>query len=191
MATSRFRYLPRRRDRAVEDDSWLTRFLERAPVGVLATLDAGEPFVNSNLFVYRAEQRALYLHTARRGHTRDQADTPRSATFHAFVMGRLLPAGRALDYSVEYASATLYGRLCSVEHEAEAFRALGALMAKYAPQFTPGRDYEAATEQDLLRTSVMRLDVERWSGKRNARADAEGAYPYPLAAADLLGDPLG
>lgn len=189
MTTPRFRYRPRRRDRAVEDERWLERFLERAPVGVLATVDGGEPFAHGNLFVFDAARRTLHLHTARRGHTRDQARTPRPAAFHAFALGRLLPAPRAVDFSVEYASVTAYGTLTLVLDEAEAQRELHALMAKYAPSWPIPEAVDGASAEDLARTSVLRLSVTRLSGKRNRKPGAEGAYRYPVSDADLLDDP--
>ena len=43
----------RRPDRAVEEDAWIKQYLGQAAVGVLATSYEGQPFINSNLFVYR------------------------------------------------------------------------------------------------------------------------------------------
>jgi nitroimidazol reductase NimA-like FMN-containing flavoprotein (pyridoxamine 5'-phosphate oxidase superfamily) len=42
----------RRRDRAIQDESWIRAYLHRAPWGVLATSYDGQPFVNSNLFIF-------------------------------------------------------------------------------------------------------------------------------------------
>ena len=59
----------RRNDRAM-DDGWIRAFLATAPVGVVATVDDGQPFLNSNLFVYDESRHAIYVHTARTGRTR-------------------------------------------------------------------------------------------------------------------------
>ena len=40
----------RRNDRG-EDDRWIKEFLNRSPIGAIATADDGQPFINSNLFV--------------------------------------------------------------------------------------------------------------------------------------------
>ncbi|HSR42465.1 MAG TPA: pyridoxamine 5'-phosphate oxidase family protein, partial [Longimicrobiales bacterium] len=68
----------RRRDRAM-DDAWVRAFLEAAPFGFLATVADGQPFLNSNLFVYDPDRHALYLHTARTGRVNENlgADRPR------------------------------------------------------------------------------------------------------------------
>ncbi len=59
-----------RQDRAKED-AWIRAYLEAAPFGFLATVDDGQPFLNSNLFAYVDEPRVIYLHTAQRGRTRE------------------------------------------------------------------------------------------------------------------------
>ena len=96
----------RRSDRAVEDVAWIQNFLQRAPVGVLATASDGQPFINSNLFVYDQAAHAIYLHTARTGRTRTNVEANERVCFHAFEMGRLLPADTALEFSVEYGGVT-------------------------------------------------------------------------------------
>ena len=172
----------RRRDRA-EDDVWIQAFLKRAPIGILALPGPGAaaPHVNSNLFVYDADEHALIFHTSRVGAMRDlvTAGEPPQATFHAFAMGRLLPDVRALEFSVEYESVTAQGIIAVVDDPRAAEDALQRIMDKYAPHLSPGSDYETATAADLKRTAVYRLRIERWSGKRKAvEEDFPGAYRY-------------
>jgi nitroimidazol reductase NimA-like FMN-containing flavoprotein (pyridoxamine 5'-phosphate oxidase superfamily) len=40
----------KRKDRTVEDEAWVRAMLHRSPVGVLATTQDGQPYINSNLF---------------------------------------------------------------------------------------------------------------------------------------------
>ncbi|MEM8997089.1 MAG: pyridoxamine 5'-phosphate oxidase family protein, partial [Acidobacteriota bacterium] len=71
---------PRRRDRGVDDPAWIAELLGRVAVGVLATSCDGRPSLNPNLFVYDPGRRAIYLHTARTGRTRDDLEkNPRVA----------------------------------------------------------------------------------------------------------------
>lgn len=60
----------RRRDRAVEDEAWIKALLRRASLGVLATVYEGQPFLNSNLFVYDETSHVIYMHTASVGRTK-------------------------------------------------------------------------------------------------------------------------
>ncbi len=128
----------RRRDRA-RDDAWIRAFLHAVPFGILATVEDGRPFLNSNLFVYDDDAHALYFHTARTGRTPTNLARPAPVTFTAGVMGRLLPADEALEFSVEYASVVVFGQGRLVGDDGEARRALQMLLDRYAPHLEPGR----------------------------------------------------
>ena len=168
----------RRHDRAMGDD-WVRAFLKAAPAGVVATIDGDQPFLNSNLFVYDAERHAIYLHTARTGRTRSNTEGDGRVAFTAFEMGRLLPADEALEFSVEYAGVVAFGTATVVSDPDEAERGLQLLLDKYAPHLRPGRDYRSITADELRRTSVMRIDIESWSGKKKEeRPDFPGAFTY-------------
>lgn len=167
---------PRRRDRG-QDDGWIRAFLHGAPFGFLATVDEGRPFLNSNLFLYRDEEHAIYFHTARTGRTPENVARGGRCCFSAASMGRFLPAREALEFSVEYAAVVVFGTIAPVDALAARRRALEGIMARYAPHLKPGRDYRRITDDELRRTAVHRLDIESWSGKENtADPDFPGAY---------------
>ncbi len=174
----------RRRDRAVEDDVWIRAFLHRAPLGFLATVGAGgQPFLNSNLFVYDEPGNVIFMHTARLSRTRQNVEQHERVCFSATEMGRLLPAPTALDFSVEYASVVVFGRGSVVLEEATAIPALQLLLDKYAPHLHAGRDYRPPISEEVRRTSVYRIEIDEWSGKRKAvAADFPGAFVYGAAA---------
>ena len=169
----------RRRDRVVSDEAWIKAMLHGAGTGVLATVREGQPFVNTNLFVYDEDAGAIYTHTARVGETRDNVEGDERVAFTVFELGRLLPADTALEFSAEYASVVVFGRAAIVADQGEAGRALQALLDKYCPDLVSGTDYETFTTQDLDRTSVYRVTIEEWSGKRKvAPEDFPRARPY-------------
>ena len=149
-------------------------FIKQAPLGFLATVgDDGQPFLNSNLFVYDEDKHCIYLHTHRTGRTRDNFDGREKVAFSAAAMGRLLPAPEALEFSVEYAGVV-------VGDVVEAKAALQSLLDKYAPHLAAGEDYRPTTDEELARTAVYRIDIETWSGKqKEVEQDFPGAYPLP------------
>lgn len=182
----------RRRDRG-KDDAWVAAFLKRAAYGFLATLGkGGQPFLNSNLFVFddTGGGRRVYLHTHRTGRTRDNLEGDEKVAFSAVAMGRLLPAPEALEFSVEYAGVVAFGRGRVVEDRQEARAALQMLLDKYAPHLRPGVDYRATTNDELRRTAVYRIDIETWSGKqKEVSEDFPGAFslevpPVPFPERD-------
>jgi nitroimidazol reductase NimA-like FMN-containing flavoprotein (pyridoxamine 5'-phosphate oxidase superfamily) len=174
----------RRQDREVTDEGWIRDLLRRAPFGVLATVADGWPFANTNIFFFDDSRRALYLHTAKSGRTRANVEGDGRVCFTVSEMGRLLPAPVALSFSVEYRGVVVFGHARVVDDPDEARRALQALLDKYAPHLRPGRDYRPITDEELDRTTVYRVDVERWSGKqKQAPADFPGAFLYGQAPA--------
>jgi len=168
----------RRRDRA-QDEGWIRAFLQAGAWGTLATVSEGQPFINTNLYVYDEAAHAIYLHGARIGRTRSNIEAGGPACFNVSEMGRILPDDVALEFSVEYAGVTVFGLCTVVDDDDEAYRGLQMLMEKYAPQLQPDRDYRPASREDLDRTSVYRIDIEAWSGKMNEKdAGFPGAYWY-------------
>ena len=167
----------RRQDRAVEDESWIRSFLSRAPFGVLATTCADQPFVNPMHFVFDPAAPVIYVHTGKQGRLNTNLAANPKVCFCAAEMGRLLPGRRAGEFSGEYASVIVFGRAEVVSDDAEARRALQALLDKYFPRHQPTRDYEPITETDLSVTCVLRISIEAWSAKRNQKPpDFPGAF---------------
>jgi nitroimidazol reductase NimA-like FMN-containing flavoprotein (pyridoxamine 5'-phosphate oxidase superfamily) len=177
----------RRSDRAM-DDVWIVDLLHRAGYASLATVHEGQPFINTNLFVYDEAQNVIYMHTGRYGRTRSNVEEYERVCFSVSEIGRLLPADEALEFSVEYAGVAVFGTSRIVEGE-EAERALQLLLDKYAPHLKPGRDYRPTTPEELKRTSVFRIDIESWSGKRKqAEPDFPGAFLYGQMPAETGGN---
>jgi nitroimidazol reductase NimA-like FMN-containing flavoprotein (pyridoxamine 5'-phosphate oxidase superfamily) len=169
----------RRKDRRVNEDAWISSLLQRAPVGVLATVQAGQPYLNPNLFVYDEVRHAIYMHTARIGRTHDNIERGALVCFSVSEMGRLLPASEALEMSVEFSSVIVFGRAWVVEDETETARMLQMLLDKYFPHLKPGQDYRAIQLEELKRTAVYCIQIDAWSGKRKqVEADFPGAFNY-------------
>ncbi|NNF57103.1 MAG: pyridoxamine 5'-phosphate oxidase family protein [Rhodothermaceae bacterium] len=177
----------RRADRAVTDEAWIRATLHTAAYGTLATVHDGQPFLNSNLFVYDEARHAIYLHTAHVGRTKanvEAEDTGAPVCFGVFAMGRLLPADEALEFSVEYEGVTVFGTAQVVEDSEEAEHGLQLLLDKYAPHLRPGEHYRPITADELKRTAVYRVDITEWVGKKKAVSeDFPGAFLYPITEA--------
>jgi nitroimidazol reductase NimA-like FMN-containing flavoprotein (pyridoxamine 5'-phosphate oxidase superfamily) len=172
---------PRRTDRTVSDEAWIRAFLHEAPYGIVAMAGGGAPYVNANLFVFDEEDHAIYFHTWKAGRTRREIDANPEVCFAVARMGRLLPARRVSDYSVEYASVLVFGSAAVVEDAARARRAQELQLKKYFPHKRPGRDFEPFTEEELARAAVYRLAIRGWSAKRNAAdPDHAGAFRFPF-----------
>jgi len=169
----------RRQDREVTDEAWIKAMLHRAPVGYLATVNEGQPFINSNIFVFDEAENVLYMHTARVGRTQGNVEKGNPICFTITEMGRLLPADVALEFSVEYTGVVVFGTAVIVTDEAEATHGLQLLLDKYAPHLKPGQDYRPPVPEELKRTAVYRINIEQVSGKKKeVEDDFPGAYLY-------------
>lgn len=170
--------------KAVEDDDWIRTFLSRIPNGVLALPATAEPHVVTQLFVHDAETDRLFFHGAQGGRAYDLIEAAEStrASFTASEMGRMIPAQMPVNFTVEYASVVARGELSLVEPAEEKFAVLERFMTKYAPQLTPGEDYDPIAEASVDRTAVYRFDVDEWSGKRGEKpTEFPGAFEYDPA----------
>jgi nitroimidazol reductase NimA-like FMN-containing flavoprotein (pyridoxamine 5'-phosphate oxidase superfamily) len=172
---------PRRLDRS-RDAAWIRRFLEQGGVAVLAWVRDGGPRVLPRVFAFDGKRAALYLHGAAGGELGSalaaaSGSLPVAVT--VFEMGRLLPAEEAGEFGVEYASVVLHGEVVEVGNPQEAERGLTLLMEKYAPHLQPGVDYQGVTAEDVVRTTVLRVDIRAWSGKaKEVEGEVPGAYRF-------------
>lgn len=169
----------RRKNREVKDEAWIRDFLRRAPMCTLATVSEGWPFLNSNLFVFDEAAHILYVHTGAGGRTQANIEADGRVCVNVSEMGRLLPGEKVTDYSVEYASVTVFGRATVVTDPAEARSVLERQLDKYFPHLRSGRDYAPFTDEEAARASVYRIEIERWSAKEHREPeDFPGAFAY-------------
>ncbi len=147
----------RRRDRELSEAEAL-QLLQEAEWGVLATVDeAGWPYaVPVNHAVVDG---TLVLHCATTGHKLDNLAFNPKVSYCVVTVAETLP----LELSTRYASAIVFGRaelLTEDREKREALRALGLRFAKEHPDLVEGE-----IEKDLFRTAVVRLQMERITGK--------------------------
>lgn len=169
----------RRKDRAVEDISLIKQMLRKAPFGVLATVSEEQPMVHFNTFVYDEDSNALYMHTAKKGTTRDMVTTNPKVSFGVGEMGRLLPARQAREMSVEFSSVVLYGQAEIMTDMNVAREKMQLFIDKYFTHLNPGEDYEELTEKAIEEISVIKVSIKCWGGKaKKERDDFPGAFEY-------------
>jgi nitroimidazol reductase NimA-like FMN-containing flavoprotein (pyridoxamine 5'-phosphate oxidase superfamily) len=144
----------RRKNRA-QDEAWIEEFLLNAPEGTMASVHEGKPYLVTRNFAYDENRRALYMHGALKGRTFEHVQMNNLVCFTAYEMGRLLPAARAMNFSVEYRAVVLYGRTILVTDPEEAKYGLQLIVDKYFPHLLAGEDYEVTSDTDLKVTAVF------------------------------------
>ncbi len=170
----------RRKDRAVLDDSWIAAFLRRAPFMTVAFSDDNSPYVYPITFVYSEPDRAIYFHGTPHGTLRRLAERNTEVALTVAEMGRLLPSPIAMGFSVEFSSVVVYGTCTIITSFDEGSRALELMIAKYFPHLTPSEHYRPTTPAEFKATSVYKVAIEDWVGKRKRESDDfPGAITYP------------
>jgi len=178
----------RRSDRAM-DEAWIKTLLHQAPYGSTATVHDGQPYIHSSNFAFDEDNKRIYTHSAKVGRTPANIDAHEKVSFSVSKMGRLLPADKALDFSVEFSGVIVFGRARRVGTKDEAIHGLKLIMAKYAPHLEYGKDYSGISDEDLKRTGVFCIDIDSWTGKqKKVEEDFVGAYEYDDITETLSGD---
>jgi nitroimidazol reductase NimA-like FMN-containing flavoprotein (pyridoxamine 5'-phosphate oxidase superfamily) len=147
----------RRRDRSVSESD-ARAILARAEYGVLATVgEDGWPYAVPLNHVLAAD--VLYLHCAVEGHKLANLAHEERVSYCAVASAHVMPA----MLSTLYESAVVFGRARLVTDAAEKRRALQLLIARFGGD--PGAQLEEALRKWDARTAVIRIEVERITGK--------------------------
>jgi uncharacterized protein len=147
----------RRRDRELSEVEAL-RLLQEAEWGVLATVDAqGWPYaVPVNHAVVDGD---LIIHCATTGHKLDNLAFNPQVSYCAVTTAETLP----LELATRYASVVVFGRGELVADDREKRRLLQALGLRFAAEHP--EVVERELDKDLFRTAVIRICIERATGK--------------------------
>ena len=175
-----------RRPEYARDDAWVRAFLDRARIGHVATRWGEQPFLTPTTFWYDAAGHQIAFHSNVVGRLRANVERHERVCFAASEFGRFLPSNVALEFSVQYASVVVFGRVRVVADAAEQRRLLTGLIHKYFPALTAGHAYRPITDQELKRTSVYAIAVESWSGKENWPEHADQSDAWPPLPKELL-----
>lgn len=156
-----------------QDDTWIVEFLRRSKIGHIATRWDEQPFITPSTFWYDEEQHEIIFHSNIVGRIRANTERHPEVCFEVSEYGQLLPSNIALEFSMQYESVIVFGKIRIIEDEEEKKSRLYGLIEKYFPGMRPGEEYRPITDKELKRTSVYVIGIESWSGKRNWEERAE------------------
>lgn len=170
------------------DEAWIRDFLQRAPIGHVASRWDDQPFITPSTFWYDQQGHQIFFHSNRVGRVRANIERHQRVCFEASEWGRFLPSNLAMEFSLQYASVIVFGTARIIQDSQEKRRALYGLIEKYFPGMQAGQAYRPITDQELRHTSVIAISIESWSGKENWPAQAEQSDEWtPLAPANAGG----
>ena len=159
----------RRSDREVTSARDVESLLARAPVGRLAVIAQGEPYVVPMNFVY-ADGRVV-VHGAESGRLVDAVRSDGRVCFEVDEHLGTVPDPVLCHYDTAYLSVVGFGRARVLEHLPERTAALRLLARKYAPERDPERLRAGTVERFRASstgsaTCVIEIDLERVTAKR-------------------------
>ncbi len=94
-------------------------------------------------------------------------------------LGKLLPSNVALEFSLQFRSAIVFGTARLISNPVEARRLMYSLIGKYFSKMSAGKEFREITDKELTATSIYAIQIESWSGKENwaDRADQSDEWP--------------
>lgn len=161
------------------DDEWIRAFLGEAKVGHIATSRDGQPFITPSAFWFDEANHRIVFHSNITGRVRSNIEANPKVCLEASELGKLLPSNVALEFSLQYRSAMVFGTARILEDADEKRAALYGLIRKYFPNMTAGKEYREITDKELARTSVYAIEIESWSGKENWKDRADQSDEWP------------
>lgn len=167
-----------RRPHLTKEDAWIRAFLHQAKVGHIATSVDGQPFINPTTFWFDESSHQIVFHSNIAGRIRSNIEENPKVTLEASELGQMLPSNVAIEFSLQYRSAMVFGTARVVTNPDETRKLLYGLIGKYFPELTAGREYREITEKELRATSVYAIAIDSWSGKENweERADQSNEW---------------
>jgi uncharacterized protein len=168
-----------RRPVYTRDDEWIRAFLRTGQVAHVATVWDGQPFVTATNFYFDEPGHRLIFHSNLTGRLRANIERHAQVCVEVSEMGRYLPSNVALEFSVQFRSAMVFGQARILRDQDDQRRMLHELIAKYFAPMQLGKDYRPITDQELKRTSVYELQIQSWSGKENWKDRADQSNEWP------------
>ena len=148
----------RRKDREMNIEFSL-EVIDNAPFATISMIDNNGLAYGIPVSVVR-ENNNLYFHCAFEGKKTDSIRNNNKVCLSFVSKSKPIPE----DYSLEFESAVVFGKAYEVKGKDEKIHALNLICKKYAPS-NMGM-FESAIERSLFRTNVIKIEMDKISGKR-------------------------
>lgn len=156
---------PRRKDRWVRDQDWMRSMMQYSLFCTIATVSDGRAFMRPSAFYYDADDHAVYIHGAHQGRSFENTEENNKVTVCVYDIGAMRVHERAFEFLQEHAGVIAFGTASKVTDNAKKHFVMGRTFAKHAPHLTEGVDFQPANQNEIDETTVIRIDIEEWSGK--------------------------
>ena len=151
-------------DRSVPEET--AKVLEEGHVAHVGFVDEGQPFVIPLGYQFSAETPdRLYFHGSLGSRAMRHMATGAPLCISVTLLQGLVYSRTALNHSMNYRSAVVFGRGRRVTDESVQRAVYEAMVRRYFPGRTEGRDYSAPTDAHLAQTMLIEVEIEESSAK--------------------------
>jgi hypothetical protein len=174
-----------RRPQNTRDDDFIKALLRRGEIAHLAHAWDNQPFITPTNYWYDEEKHRIIFHSNVVGRMRANLERQPKVALEVSEIGKYLPANTALEFSIQYRSVIVFGGVKVLSDHEDIRFVLNALIKKYFPRFTPGKEFRPITDKEIARTTIYALEIEAWSGKENWDDGAEQSDEWAQIPDDL------
>jgi nitroimidazol reductase NimA-like FMN-containing flavoprotein (pyridoxamine 5'-phosphate oxidase superfamily) len=181
--------IERHTDRAVPDEA--RRILARGAVAHVGFATDGQPFVIPFSYQFDpARPDRLYLHGSPASRALGHLASGVPVSIAVTLLDGLVSSRTAPHHSMNYRSVILFGTARQVTDASEKARVFEQMIGRYFPGRTPGREYQAATAEQLSATAVVEVRIQEMSAKLraggpNGPLDGDAAAPGTCGVVEL------
>ena len=174
-------------ERAVPEET--AQILADGMVAHVGFIEDGMPYVIP--LSYHFDQQTpelLYLHGSVRSRAMKLLATGAPVCVTVTLTDGLVYSRKAMNHSMNYRSAVVFGAAREVTDESEKFQIFDDMVQRYFSGRTVDRDYNAPPSADLGVTTLVEVRIEDWSGKarRGGPTGPDDDDPNALGSAGVI-----
>ena len=145
----------------ITDPDEMEAILHNCQVCSMATVAPdGAPYVVILNYVYY--DRKIYVHGAKSGKKLENIAHDSRVCLAVYRIDGVARGKRAIQFSTRYRSVVIFGNAKQIIDPAAKKQILTVLTEKYATE-----PFETPTEDDVSKTAVVEISIDRMTGKRN------------------------
>jgi len=176
-------------DRSVPEEA--AKILAEGRVAHVGFVEEGQPYVIPVGYQFSpAAPDRIYFHGSLGSRLMRHLATGAPVCVAVTLLDALVYSRTALNHSMNYRSAVCFGRGRRVTDSAVQRAVYEAMVSRYFPGRTAGRDYSEPTPAHLESTTLIEVEIEEWSAKMRTGGplgphDAEENAPGTCGVAPL------
>lgn len=157
-------------------------------------IDEGLPYVIPMSYQYMAEDKAVYLHGALQSRALKLLGQGQPACLEVTLLEGLVYSKAAMFHSMNYRSVLAFGKGEEVRDRDQKQRVFDAMIARMYEGRAVGQDYDAAPDEHLEITRVVKIPIEAISTKQrqggpNGPDDRRESHPGTAGVAPIEDKP--